>query len=86
MAFGAMDAAKTVGLTIGQDISIIGFDDIYLASQAYPPLTTVCQPMEAMGEAALDTLTTMLEGRPVLTQRRVLPTELIVRETTGHVP
>jgi len=86
MAFGAMDAAKTAGLTIGKDISIIGFDDIKLAAQSYPPLTTVRQPMATMGEAALDTLAMLLEGRTMLTPHRVLPTELIVRETTGHAP
>ena len=86
MAFGAMDAAKDAGLLIGQGISIIGFDDIFMASQVYPPLTTVRQPMADMGEVALEILITLLQGRTVLTMRRELPTELIVRESTGHAP
>jgi len=85
MAFGVMDAAKAAALTIGQDISISGFDDVPMASQSYPPLTTVRQPMAAMGETALELLVTLLEGHLVLTTRRELPTELIVRESTGHV-
>lgn len=85
MAFGAMDAAKAIGLSIGQDISIVGFDDIAMASQTYPPLTTVRQPMAAMGETALELLVTLLEGRAALTMRRDLPTELIIRESTGRV-
>jgi LacI family transcriptional regulator len=85
MAFGAMDAAKAAGLTIGRDISIVGFDDIFMASQTYPPLTTVRQPMADMGEVAIDMLVTLLQGRTVLTPRRELPTELIVRESTGRV-
>jgi LacI family transcriptional regulator len=86
MAFGAMDAIKANGLTIGRDISIIGFDDIDMASHTYPPLTTVRQPMAAMGETALDMLVALLQGRTVLTPRRELPTELIIRESTGHAP
>ncbi len=86
MALGAMDAAKDVGLIIGHDISLVGFDDIDMASQTHPPLTTVRQPLAAMGETALDILVTLLYERTVLTTRRELPTELIIRESTGHVP
>ncbi|MEP7287365.1 MAG: LacI family DNA-binding transcriptional regulator [Chloroflexota bacterium] len=85
MALGVMDAAKAAGLTIGQDISIVGFDDIEMASHTYPPLTTVRQPMAAMGETALELLVTLLEGHTALTMRRELPTELIIRESTGRV-
>jgi LacI family transcriptional regulator len=85
MAFGVMDAGKAAGLTIGQDVSVVGFDDVPMASQTYPPLTTVRQPMAAMGETALEVLVTLLEGRTALSTRRELPTELIVRESTGRV-
>ncbi len=83
MAFGVMDAAKAQGLNVGPDISIIGFDDVFQASQVYPPLTTVRQPLNSMGEAAIDLLTTLVEGRPVLAMRRELPTDLIIRASTG---
>ncbi len=86
MAFGAMDAAKAAGLKIGQDISIVGFDDIDMASHAYPPLTTVRQPLAEMGETGLDMLVTLLQGRPLLNPRRELATELVIRESTGRVP
>jgi LacI family transcriptional regulator len=86
MAFGAMDAAKLAGLTIGQDVSIVGFDDIDMASHTYPSLTTVRQPMADMGETALDMLVTLLQGRALLNSRRELPTELIVRDSTGRAP
>ncbi len=85
MAFGVMDAAKANGLTVGRDISIIGFDDIPMASQVYPALTTVRQPLAEMGEAALDMLVTLLQGRTVLNPRQELPTELIIRQSTGHI-
>ncbi len=85
MAFGVMDAAKAAGLMVGRDISIIGFDDIPMASQVYPALTTVRQPLAEMGEAALDMLVTLLQGRTVLNPRQELPTELVIRQSTGHV-
>src|SRR5258708_16726073 len=84
MALGVMDATKAAGLTIGQDISIVGFDDITMASQTYPTLTTVRQPMAAMGETALAMLLALLQGRTPLTLRHELPTELIVRGSTGR--
>jgi LacI family transcriptional regulator len=83
MAFGAMEAARFQGAVIGQDVSIIGFDDVFLSSQTYPPLTTVRQPLADMGAAALDMLVDIVQKRRVLSTNRVLPTELIVRETTG---
>jgi LacI family transcriptional regulator len=86
MAFGAMDAAKEEGFIIGHDISIVGFDDIHMAAEVYPALTTVRQPMAEMGETALELLVTLLEGRPTLSVRRELPTELIVRDSTGRNP
>jgi LacI family transcriptional regulator len=86
MAFGALEAARVNGFSIGHDISIIGFDDIFLASQSYPQLTTVRQPLTGMGEAALDMLVTLLQERTVLSLQRELPTELIIRETTGRAP
>lgn len=86
MAFGVMDAAKAASLVIGRDISIVGFDDIFMASQTYPPLTSVRQPMASMGETALELLVTLLEGRTSFNLRRELPTELIIRESTGRVP
>jgi LacI family transcriptional regulator len=85
MAFGVMDAAKAAGLHIGRELSIVGFDDIYMASQTYPPLTTVRQPLAAMGETALDMLVSLFQGRTVLSPRRELPTELIIRESTGRL-
>jgi len=86
MAFGVMDAAKAAGLHVGSDLSVIGFDDIFMASQGYPTLTTVRQPMAEMGEAALEMLVTLLQGRTVLNPRRELPTELVIRESTGPAP
>ena len=86
MAFGTMDAAKAAGLRVGHDLSVVGFDDIFMASQVYPPLTTIRQPMADMGADAFELLVALLQERIVLNLRRELPTELIIRESTGRVP
>jgi len=85
-AFGTMDAAKAAGLRVGHDLSVVGFDDIFMASQVYPPLTTIRQPMADMGADAFELLVSLLDGRRVLNLRRDLPTELIIRESTGRAP
>ena len=59
---------------------------MFHGSQSYPKLTTVRQPMAAMGETAIELLITLLEGRTALTTRRELPTELIIRDSTGRAP
>jgi LacI family transcriptional regulator len=83
-AFGAMDAIKDAGLRVGEDISVIGFDDIPQASSVYPALSTIRQPMQQMGEAAVEMLIAMLEDRPPVNMRREFATELIVRKSTGR--
>jgi LacI family transcriptional regulator len=85
MAFGAMDAIKDLGLRVGSEISVIGFDDVPAASKVYPSLTTVRQPMSLMGETAIEMLVGILQGHRPLTFQRELATELIVRDSTGRV-
>jgi LacI family transcriptional regulator len=85
MAFGAMDAIKDAGLRVGLDISVVGFDDSPAASEVYPKLTTVRQPMAEMGKVAVELLIGMIEGKSTVSSRRELPTELIVRDSTGRV-
>jgi LacI family transcriptional regulator len=72
-------------LYVGRDISVVGFDDILIAAQAYPPLTTVRQPMAKMGEEAVNVLVSLLEGRKLIANQRELPTELIIRHSTARV-
>lgn len=80
-AFGAMEAVRNCGLSMPDDISIIGFDDILEAQQVHPSLTTVRQPLEEMGRVAVRILLKRLDN-PDLPGRRVeLPTELIIRDS-----
>jgi LacI family transcriptional regulator len=82
MAFGAMEAIKEAALSVGSDISVMGFDDIPEAATSVPPLSTTRQPMERMGQAAIELLIDLIEGHPPTTERQ-FKTELIVRQSTG---
>jgi DNA-binding LacI/PurR family transcriptional regulator len=65
-------------------MSVIGFDDIEMASMTTEPLTTVQMPMEAAGRAAVDIL--LDDPQPATELQRWLPTQLIVRSTTAPLP
>jgi LacI family transcriptional regulator len=80
-AFGVMEAVRNCGLSVPDDISIIGFDDILESRQVHPPLTTVRQPLEDMGRLAVQILLARLENPDLPGERAELPTELIVRES-----
>lgn len=82
VAFGALRAVREAGLRVPADISVVGFDDIPLARHFDPPLTTVRLPANALGAAAGRALIARLAGRPAV-ERTLLPTELIVRESTA---
>lgn len=87
MAIGAIKAIKSAGLRVPQDISVIGFDDVPPAVSIEPELTTVRQPIERLGQLAVETLINRIEKKAengTATQRIVLPTELIVRESCGE--
>jgi DNA-binding LacI/PurR family transcriptional regulator len=81
VAFGAMRALREAGRRVPLDISIVGFDDIPMAEHFDPPLTTVRLPARALGAAAGQALMDRVAGRRVA-PRTLLPTELIVRNST----
>ncbi|NED49920.1 substrate-binding domain-containing protein, partial [Micromonospora aurantiaca] len=78
-AMGAYQAARLAGLRIPEDLSVVGFDDLPTCEWLSPPLTTVRQPLEEMGRVAARTLLQLLDGRPPLTPRVELATDLRVR-------
>jgi len=80
MAVGAIKALTDEGLAVPQDIAVVGFDDIPLASYVLPRLTTVRVPVYELGTTAMRLLRDLLAGRPV-PEVTVLPVELIVRES-----
>jgi LacI family transcriptional regulator len=82
MAFGALEAIKEHGLRVPQDISVIGFDDIPMANQVFPPLTTIRQPLAEMGRAAVRMMLAKLRGVEPPSHRITLATELVERAST----
>ncbi|MCE7080750.1 LacI family DNA-binding transcriptional regulator [Streptomyces sp. ST2-7A] len=78
-AVGALRALRAAGRRVPEDVAVVGFDDLPLAVSVDPPLTTVRQPMHAMGETAARMLLRHLGGAPLDPDPVVLPTELVVR-------
>ncbi len=84
MAVGVMQAARGLGLSIPEDLSIVGFDDLPMSQLCNPPLTTVHQPIRAKGEAAARLLLAALDtGRSEKGTHRILRTELVIRGSTA---
>jgi DNA-binding LacI/PurR family transcriptional regulator len=85
-AFGAVRALAKAGLRIPEDCSVVGFDDVGASSLFNPSLTTVRQPMEQMGAAAvsiaLEGINSVLEKRTVSAVHQKLAPELVVRDST----
>jgi DNA-binding LacI/PurR family transcriptional regulator len=81
-ALGAIGALRAMGLAVPGDVSVVGFDDLFVAQYCVPPLTTVRQPMREMGRLALDTLMRLTAGAEVAPASKVRG-ELIVRESTA---
>jgi DNA-binding LacI/PurR family transcriptional regulator len=81
-AIGAMRSIHLAGRRVPEDISVVGFDDLFLASYTQPRLTTVRQPMRRMGLLAMESLYKLMSGEDSAIRITVEP-ELIVRESTA---
>lgn len=82
MAIGAVQAAKEAGLRVPQDLAVVGFDDISLASYLDPPLTTVRMPKYELGRQAVAKLLQIMAGASPGGEV-ILATELVVRRSSG---
>jgi DNA-binding LacI/PurR family transcriptional regulator len=84
LAVGAMRYLTAHNTCVGTDVAVSGFDDIALSEFLSPPLTTVHQPLEAIGEQLIQMLLTHInkEGIPAREQQVMLKPQLIVREST----
>jgi DNA-binding LacI/PurR family transcriptional regulator len=87
MAIGAMRALRDLRMSVPDDVSVVGFDDIDLAQHVDPPLTTVHQPIRRKGEEAVRLLLTVVQRRDLAKpEHSRLETRLIIRGSTGPVP
>lgn len=81
IAIGAMKAFQEAGIAIPEQLSIVGFDDVPMASYTHPPLTTVQQSTRVAGELLVENLLKLVEGEKC--NSFLLPAELIVRGSCG---
>ncbi|MEW2046675.1 LacI family DNA-binding transcriptional regulator [Streptomyces sp. NPDC005476] len=81
-AAGVLAALHEAGLWVPQDVAVVGFDDVEMASYTYPALTTIRQPMSEMGEAAARLLLDHVRGSPKAAPSCIIPTSLVIRGST----
>src|SRR5690348_8043444 len=79
LALGAIRAARKEGMSVPGDVSVVGFDDSPFMNTTDPPLTTVRQPIEAMGHASVALLVTQIAGNTVPTEEMFFEPELVMR-------
>jgi DNA-binding LacI/PurR family transcriptional regulator len=85
LALGAVRGARRAGLKVPSDISVVGYDDSSVMTCTDPPLTTIRQPIEAMGQAAVALLVAEIAGSPVVADELLFDPELVVRGSTASV-
>ena len=85
LALGAIRAARRLGASVPGDLSVVGYDDSLFMTCTEPPLTTVRQPIEAMGQAVVALLVSEIAGNPVPADELLFEPELVVRASTGPV-
>ncbi|WP_426593248.1 LacI family DNA-binding transcriptional regulator [Cellulomonas sp. McL0617] len=83
IALGAIVAAEGIGLAVGRDVAITGWDDVMAARHARPALTTVRQPMRALGALAAEALDERITGSRTTLRHESLATDLVVRDSCG---
>jgi LacI family transcriptional regulator len=83
LALGMMAAAADLGMSVGRDVAVAGFDDSEAAALVTPGLTSVRQPMDQVARCLIDGLVSILDGGPVPHSRLLMP-DLVVRESTGR--
>lgn len=84
MALGIMRAAEVNGLKIPRDLSVVGYNDISYSAYLNPPLTTMKQPLERIGELAVDLLVKTIENPDRKKERKMMETEFIKRESCSN--
>ena len=85
VALAVLGTARSLRISIPEQLSVVGFDDIPTASHSVPRLTTVWQPLKEMGAAAVRRLLEQIDGKQEIGDES-LPTTLVVRESTGPPP
>ncbi|MEZ6012346.1 MAG: LacI family DNA-binding transcriptional regulator [Hyphomonas sp.] len=85
IAIGAIRAAQDLGMRLPEDVSVTGFDNIEFGKYCTPPLTTVMQPAERIGEMAMTMMGNLLRGDITGGPHQVLGTELVIRSSARRL-
>lgn len=87
MAAGVLEGLRSIGLSVPEDVSVVGYDDVSWAGLTSPPLTTVRQSISLLSQSAVRTVLGSGEGsrRPARTELAIAP-QLVVRRTTAAAP
>jgi DNA-binding LacI/PurR family transcriptional regulator len=83
LALGAIRAVRRAGMSVPADVSVVGYDDSAFMSCTDPPLTTVRQPIDALGRAAVELLTGQIEGAQVAAEELFFEPEIVARGSTA---
>ena len=83
VALDVLRALRQAGLRVPEDVALVGFDDLPLAHQTDPPLTTMRQPMAAMGKRLVEILLDIIENGPHPARQVIFEQELVIRESCG---
>ena len=83
LALGAIRAVRRAGMSVPADVSVVGYDDSAFMSCTDPPLTTVRQPIDAVGRAAVELLTGQIEGGQVAAEELFFEPEIVARGSTA---
>ena len=84
MALGAMSAAQELGLEVGKDVMVTGFDDIPMSEHSHPSLTTVRQPVYTIGGMVCEMLIRIIKKEMNAHQQELLKPSLVIRQSTGN--
>lgn len=84
IAVGAMNAVAAAGLAVGRDVAVTGYDDSALAQFLHPPLTSVRQPIDEVGEAIVRLLLAQVRGEQTEEQSILLKPKLVARQSSGQ--
>ncbi len=83
VALSAMEGARETGLSVPEDLSVVGFDDMPLSSYVYPRLTTIYQPAYDMGRRATEILMTQTREKTCKPVQEMMDIRLVVRDSTA---
>ena len=84
MALGAIKSISEKGMSVPDDISVVGFDDIAVAAQVYPPLTTVAAPIREIAENSVKILISQIDGIDPVNKHIALSAQLIIRGSCAY--